>query len=183
MVFSSPHLQFFGCVRLAVEDMDEVFSGKFTTNKPSPDNGSFFSGSWALALFSGGSVRSVDETTIVSSNGSSIGKECQLTVTRWEAAVHAILDKDTYGGHKLVVVERDQIVEHQEAHHNAGLDKANAATPSEHKQHDRVEYIDEAVSRYGPPVKLNGLNNSNSKLVKEISFFFFYFFGIYLIDT
>lgn len=88
------------------------------------------------------------------------GKDYKLrTVTRWEAAVHAILDEDTYGGHKFVVVERDQIVEHQEAHHNAGLDKANAATPGEHKQHDRVEYIDKAVSRYGPPVKLNGLSN------------------------
>lgn len=153
-------LQFFGCVRLAVEDMDEVFSGKFTTNKPSPDNGSFFNGSWALALFSGGSVRSVEVTMIISSNAPSKGKEYQLrTVTRWEAAVHAILDEDTYGGHKFVVVERDQIVEHQESHHNAGLDKANAATPREHKQHDRVEYIDKAVSRYGPPVKLNGLSN------------------------
>lgn len=69
----------------------------------------------------------------MSSNGPLKGKEYQLTVTRGEAAVHAILDKDTYGGHKFVVVERDQIVEQQKAHHNAGLDKGNAATPSEHK--------------------------------------------------
>lgn len=56
-----------------------------------------------------------------------------LTVARGEAAVHAILNKDSYGGHKLVVVECDQIVEYQETHHDAGFDETNATTPSEYE--------------------------------------------------
>lgn len=52
------HLQLFECVKFAVDDIVEVLSGKFITNRPSPPSGSFLSGSRALALFSGGSVKS-----------------------------------------------------------------------------------------------------------------------------
>lgn len=110
-----------------------MFSGKLTTNKPSPDKGSFLSGNCAFALFSGGSVRSVDGSMGLIQRYGEDGKENCLTVARGEAAVHAILNKDSYGGHKFVVVECDQIVEYQETHHDAGFDETNAATPSEYE--------------------------------------------------
>lgn len=52
------YLQLFECVKLTLDDMELVFSGKLMTNKPLPVKGSFLVGNLALALFSGGSVRS-----------------------------------------------------------------------------------------------------------------------------
>lgn len=88
-----------------------------------------------------------------------VGLFFRLTVTRGEATVHTILDKDAYGWHKFVVVEGDEIVEHQETHHNAGFDKTDASSPSEHQQNDRIEYIDNTISRNGPPVQLYWLQS------------------------
>lgn len=44
-----------------MDDIELVFSGKLIINKPLPVRGSAFNGSLALALFSGGSVKSVSE--------------------------------------------------------------------------------------------------------------------------
>lgn len=94
------------------------------------------------------------------------GSQSIPTVACGEAAVHAILDKDTYGRHKLIVVERNQIVEQQKTHHDAGFNEAYAAAPSENQQNDRIEEIDDAIPSYGPPIQLNWLQMQMEITVK-----------------